>query len=40
MKKSAKGIVCLGFYIDDNLIIENSKAIDEVVEQLKKMDWY
>ena len=32
MKKGAKGIVYVGLYVDDNFIVGNPEAIDEVIE--------
>ena len=35
-EKSAKSLVYVAFYVDDDLMMGNLKAIDDAVEQLKK----
>ena len=31
MKKKGKGLVCIDFYIDDNLMVGNIKTIDDAI---------
>ena len=35
-KKSTKGIVYIGLYVDDNLMVGNSETIDQALESLQK----
>ena len=39
-EKSAKGIVYIALYVDDNLMVRNVGAIDDVISALKTMGWY
>ena len=39
MKKSAKGIVYIALYIDDNLMIGDMAAMDDAIEALKIKGW-
>ena len=39
IKKSAKGIVYVALYIDDNLMIGAVEAIYNTITALKEMDW-
>ena len=39
MKKSAEGVIYIALYVDVNFMTGNYEAIDEAVEQLKKIDW-
>ena len=39
MKKSAKGIVYVALYVDDNLMIGNMATIDGTIEALKNKSW-
>ena len=39
VKKSTKCIIYVVLYVDDNVMVKNSKAIDEEIEQLQEMVW-
>ena len=39
VKKSAKGIVYIALYVDDNLMICDMAAIDDAIKALKNKGW-
>ena len=39
VKRSEKGKACVAFYVIDNLMIGDIKAIHEAITTLKKMGW-